>query len=52
LSIVKHVLNNHGGQLRIASEVGVGSVFVCEFPGEARVRPTTAPLVRNESGSR
>ncbi|MDS4027083.1 MAG: phosphate regulon sensor histidine kinase PhoR [Candidatus Contendobacter sp.] len=40
LSIVKHVLNHHGGQLRIASELGVGSVFTCDFPAEACVRPT------------
>ncbi|HHW75438.1 MAG TPA: phosphate regulon sensor histidine kinase PhoR [Xanthomonadaceae bacterium] len=51
LSIVKHVLNNHGGQLRITSELGVGSVFVCEFPGELRVEPPVA-LARNESGFR
>lgn len=42
LSIVKHVLNNHGGQLRIASELGKGSVFVCEFPSELQVEPQTA----------
>ena len=40
LSIVKHVLNHHGGQLRIRSELGVGSVFTCDFPAEARVEPT------------
>ena len=40
LSIVKHVLNHHGGQLRISSELGVGSVFTCDFPLEARVEPT------------
>jgi two-component system phosphate regulon sensor histidine kinase PhoR len=40
LSIVKHVLNHHGGQLRIASELGVGSVFTCDFPAEARAEPT------------
>ena len=39
LSIVKHVLHNHGGQLRITSELGVGSVFICDFPGELRVEP-------------
>jgi two-component system phosphate regulon sensor histidine kinase PhoR len=39
LSIVKHILNNHGGQLRIASELGVGSVFTCDFPLELRVEP-------------
>ncbi len=40
LSIVKHVLNHHGGQLRIASELGVGSVFTCDFPVESRVEST------------
>lgn len=39
LSIVKHVLHNHGGQLRITSELGVGSVFTCDFPGELRIEP-------------
>lgn len=37
LSIVKHILNNHGGQLRIESELGAGSVFTCDFPSELRV---------------
>lgn len=32
LAIVKHVMNHHGGQLVIRSELGVGSVFRCEFP--------------------
>ncbi len=40
LSIVKHVLNHHGGHLRITSELGVGSVFTCDFPAEARVKST------------
>ena len=39
LSIVKHILNNHGGQLRIESELGAGSVFTCDFPAELRVAP-------------
>ncbi|MBL8260184.1 MAG: phosphate regulon sensor histidine kinase PhoR [Candidatus Competibacteraceae bacterium] len=43
LSIVKHVLSNHGGQLRISSELGKGSLFVCEFPAGLRVRAATAP---------
>lgn len=42
LSIVKHILNNHGGQLRIKSELGVGSVFTCDFPSELRVDPAKA----------
>ena len=34
LSIVKHVLGLHGGQLRIESEVGLGSRFACVFGPE------------------
>jgi two-component system phosphate regulon sensor histidine kinase PhoR len=44
LSIVKHILNHHSGQLRIASELGVGSVFTCDFPLELRVEPTSTPM--------
>jgi two-component system phosphate regulon sensor histidine kinase PhoR len=51
LSIVKHVLNNHGGQLRIDSEPGAGSVFTCDFPAELRVEPARAPA-RNAMGLR
>jgi two-component system phosphate regulon sensor histidine kinase PhoR len=32
LAIVKHVLNRHDARLLIASEVGVGSRFACQFP--------------------
>ena len=32
LAIVKHVLQRHGGTLRITSQVGVGSQFFCDFP--------------------
>ncbi|MBK8181364.1 MAG: phosphate regulon sensor histidine kinase PhoR [Microthrixaceae bacterium] len=39
LSIVKHVLNNHRGQLRIESELGKGSLFSCDFPEELKVEP-------------
>lgn len=34
LAIVKHVLQRHEGELLIRSELGVGSVFVCQFPVE------------------
>jgi len=34
LAIVKHVLNRHDGRLRIMSELGRGSRFVCRFPGK------------------
>ena len=36
LAIVKHVLGLHGAQLRIASDVGAGSTFACNF-GASRV---------------
>ena len=52
LSIVKHVLNNHGGQLRIASELGAGSVFACDFPGELRVEPATVAPACNRPAAR
>jgi two-component system phosphate regulon sensor histidine kinase PhoR len=32
LAIVKHVVQRHGGQLRIASEPGKGSVFTVQLP--------------------
>jgi len=32
LAIVKHVLNRHDAQLRIESELGKGSTFICDFP--------------------
>lgn len=39
LAIVKHVLKRHDGYLSIASELGRGSVFRCEFPPASRLRP-------------
>jgi two-component system phosphate regulon sensor histidine kinase PhoR len=34
LAIVKHVLTRHGATLRIDSELGEGSRFICDFPAE------------------
>jgi two-component system phosphate regulon sensor histidine kinase PhoR len=34
LAIVKHVVNRHGGELKIESEVGKGSCFSVRFPAE------------------
>jgi two-component system phosphate regulon sensor histidine kinase PhoR len=34
LSIVKHVLDRHGAELEVRSEVEVGSAFACIFPQE------------------
>ncbi len=34
LAIVKHIIARHDGELRISSQPGVGSQFVCTFPEE------------------
>jgi len=41
LAIVKHVVHRHGGELRIESELGVGSTFAFSLPS-ARVRRSPA----------
>lgn len=32
LSLVKHIMQRHGGRIWVTSQVGRGSEFVCEFP--------------------
>lgn len=32
LSLVKHIVQRHGGQVHVNSEIGRGSEFICEFP--------------------
>ena len=32
LAIVKHILQRHGGSVRVSSRLGVGTEFTCEFP--------------------
>jgi two-component system phosphate regulon sensor histidine kinase PhoR len=34
LAIVKHIIGRHDGELRITSQPGMGSQFVCTFPSE------------------
>ncbi len=34
LAIVKHIITRHDGELRISSQRGVGSQFLCAFPEE------------------
>jgi len=41
LSIVKHALERHEAELRIESELGVGSTFSCSFPAH-RIRHATS----------
>lgn len=45
LAIVKHVLNLHGAQLQIRSEVGNGSIFSCHFP-PSRVQYRTSAIAQ------
>jgi len=48
LAIVKHIMQRHGGELDIASELGNGSTFKLVFPA-VRVRPAAeAPAARRE----
>jgi two-component system phosphate regulon sensor histidine kinase PhoR len=46
LAIVKHVMNRHNGQLRITSQVGVGSIFACDFPAQQRVEAGLSAAAR------
>ncbi|WPB58712.1 phosphate regulon sensor histidine kinase PhoR [Xylophilus sp. GOD-11R] len=46
LAIVKHVMQRHGGRLRIVSQVGAGSTFSLVFPA-MRVRVEAAAAAQN-----
>jgi signal transduction histidine kinase len=42
LSLVKHIVEAHGGQVRVESQLGEGSRFVIELPVN-EPPPKTAP---------
>jgi len=44
LAIVKHVCENHGGEVRVWSEVGVGSTFTLRLPLAPQVRDHASDL--------
>jgi two-component system phosphate regulon sensor histidine kinase PhoR len=50
LAIVKHVMQRHGGEIDIESELGKGSTFRLSFPA-ARVRPPAATTPTIESSA-
>ena len=47
LAIVKHAMQRNRGSLRIDSEVGRGSTFICDFPPELIRRRTQQALPAN-----
>lgn len=49
LSIVKHVLSRHDGELEIESELGKGSRFICRFPPRRVITATAVPLLRSKN---
>ncbi len=54
LSIVKHVCQNHGGECRVWSEVGVGSTFMLRLPvygGDGPIYPSPPVSLVEEASS-
>ncbi|MCU7942804.1 MAG: hypothetical protein KZQ87_09010, partial [Candidatus Thiodiazotropha sp. (ex Cardiolucina cf. quadrata)] len=50
LAIVKHIIGRHDGEIRIASQLGVGSSFTCSFPEEISLeKPVTISAERDVS---
>ncbi len=37
LALVKHIMQRHGGRIRVESEIGRGAEFICEFPLSPKV---------------
>ena len=51
LAIVKHIVNNHGGHVRVWSSPGSGSTFTLELPSPTRATPMTRVLVVEDEDS-
>lgn len=50
LAIAKHALGRHGAALRVRSEIGVGTTFICDFPAASVASLSkTIELVVNHS---
>jgi signal transduction histidine kinase len=50
LAIVKRIVEGHGGQIAVASQVGKGSTFTVTLPQSAEVK--TGPLVKRDGRQR
>jgi two-component system sensor histidine kinase SenX3 len=48
LAIVKHIVNNHGGHVRVWSVPGSGSTFTLTLPSAARIAQPAGPVAAAE----
>jgi two-component system phosphate regulon sensor histidine kinase PhoR len=49
LAIVKHIIGRHDGEIRISSQLGVGSSFTCAFPEELTLNRSLANPAENDA---
>jgi two-component system phosphate regulon sensor histidine kinase PhoR len=52
LAIVKHIIGRHDGELKISSQLGVGSSFTCAFPEELALNRPSADSARQDSSNK
>jgi two-component system phosphate regulon sensor histidine kinase PhoR len=48
LAIVKHIIGRHDGEVRISSQLGIGSSFTCAFPVESTLNRPLANTVEHD----